>query len=125
MTATQPHPLPANTLLDDLHPARFLKPADLLDRWKVRSIVVEVVKVQVEETEPKPGQKESQPVLYFKTKTGETFPRGFLLAAKVNVESIKASTGATTIGDLIGKKIKIIVGEHKGRAVLRIDPQPV
>jgi ribosomal protein S28E/S33 len=47
------------------------------------------------------------------------------LATEVNVENIKESTGATIIGDLIGKKINIMAGENKGRAVLRIASEPV
>ena len=120
-----PKTLPDDFLLDDLRPARFIKPYDLTDRWKVAQLVVTIAKVTMEETEPKPGEKEVQPVLYFKTKTGEIFPRGMLLSAKVNVQALKTATTATRLGDAIGKKIKIILDTHRGRAVLRIDPQPV
>jgi hypothetical protein len=123
--------IPANTLLDDLHPARFLKVADLLERWKVQSVTVEISRMTQEETIPNPRDIDPhthkpaikvQPVLYFKTKSGAEFPRGYLLSAAVDVESLKASTGAQTVGELVGKKIKIQVGEHKGKAVLRISP---
>jgi len=126
--------IPENTLLDDLHPARFLKVADLLERWKVQSVTVEISRMTYEETIPNPRDIDDntrkprivvQPVLYFKTKTGEEFSRGYLLSAAVDVESLKASTGARTVGGLGGRKIKIQVGEHKGKAVLRIDPAPV
>jgi|SRR3990172_583754 len=127
-------PIKPDTLLDDLHPARFLKVADLLERWKVQSLTVEISRMTNEETVPNPRDIDPttrkpavkiQPVLYFKTKTGAEFPRGYLLSAAVDVESLKAATGAATVGELTGKKIKIQVGEHKGKAVLRVDPKPV
>lgn len=128
------NPIPSNTLLDDLHPARFLKVGDLLDRWKVQSVTVTISRMTHEETIPNPRDIDPatrkpvvkvQPVLYFKTKAGTEFPRGYLLSAGIDVESLKTSTGAGTVGELIDKKIKIIVGQHKGKAVLRIDQQPV
>jgi hypothetical protein len=139
MTTPNVNPLPDSTPLDDLHPARFLKPADLLDRWKTHSIVVTVARVQMEETVPNPrdtvpdpanpsrkiARTVIQPVLYFLTKTGDEFPRGYLLSAKVDIESIKTSTGAQTTGELKSRKIRIIVGEHKHSAVLRIDASPI
>jgi hypothetical protein len=124
-------PIKPTTLLDDLHPARFLKVADLLERWKVQSLTVTISRMQYEETTPNPRdidpatrepRKVTQPVLYFRTKTGEEFPRGYLLSAKVDVESLKTATGAKTAGELIGKKIIINVGEHRSKAVLRISP---
>lgn len=126
--------LPASVLLDDLHPSRFLKVADLLDRWHVQSITVTISRMTSETTIPNPKDIDPetrkprevlQPVLYFATKNGQEFPRGYLLSARADVESLKASTGAHTVGDLIGKKIKITIGEHKRNAVLRIDPAPV
>lgn len=129
-----PAPIPPATLLDDLHPARFLKPADLLDRWHVQALVVTISRMTHEDTIPQPKDIDSathkprvviQPVLYFATKTGAEFPRGYLLSAGVDVESLKSSTGARTVGELAGKKITITVGEHKHNAVLRISPQPV
>ena len=66
----------------------------------------------------------TQPVLYFQTKSGAEFPRGYLLSAGVDVASLKSATGAHTVGDLTGKRIGITVGEHKHQAVLRISPQP-
>jgi hypothetical protein len=126
--------IPPTTLLDDLHPARFLKVADLLERWKVQAVTVEISRMTQEETVPNPRDIDPhtrkpavkiQPVLYFKTKSGAEFSRGYLLSAAVDVESLKASTGARTVGGLGGRKIKIKVGEHKGKAVLRIDPAKV
>lgn len=126
-------PIAPDTLLDDLHPARFLKVADLLERWKVSSLTVSISRVMSEETTPKPGDIDPatrkarvvlQPVIYFKTKTGGEFPRGYLLGAKVDVEALKSSTGAKSVGELAGKVIEITVGEHKGKAVLRISPTP-
>lgn len=125
--------IPPETLLDDLHPARFLKVADLLERWKVQQITVTISRVTREETIPNPADIDPatrkprvviQPVLYFQTKTGAEFPRGYLLSAQVDIQSLKAATGAQTVGDLIGKRITITVGEHKRKAVLRISPHP-
>ncbi len=122
-----------DTLLDDLHPARFLKVADLLERWHVQSLEVTISRVTSEETVPNLADVDPathkprvvvQPVLYIRTKAGQEFPRGYLLSAGVDVQSLKAATGARTAGELIGKRITITVGEHKRRAVLRISPAP-
>ena len=124
-------PIPGNTLLDDLHPARFLKVTDLLERWHVQQLTVTISRMIREETVPNPKDMDPatnkprivmQPVLYFKTKTGQEFPRGYLLSAAVDVESLKAATGAKTVEELIDKRIIIHVGEHKRQAVLRIAP---
>jgi len=129
MTTIQP-----DTLLDDLHPSRFLKVADLLERWKVQSVTVTISRMTSEDTIPQAGDIDPtthkpkvvvQPVLYFRTKSGQEFPRGYLLSAAVDVQSLKAATGAQTVGDLTGKRVTITVGEHKRKAVLRIDPKPV
>ena len=117
--------LSPETLLIDLQPTRFLKVQDLQLRWKVTEITVTIASVTKEEVEPRPGQKEMQPVLYFKTKSGTIYPQGFLLAARMNVEALASATGAKTVGEAIGKKILIIIGQHKGKDVLRIDPKPV
>jgi hypothetical protein len=128
---TQPQPIAPDTLLDDLHPSRFLKVTDLLDRWHVQQLTVTISRMTREETIPNaqdidPETRKPrvvmQPVLYFQTRTGTEFPRGYLLSAQVDVESLKAATGARTAGELIGKKIIIHVGEHKRKAVLRIAP---
>jgi hypothetical protein len=135
-----PAPIPPATLLDDLHPKRFLQVSDLLDRWHVQSLVVLISRMIYEETIPNPRDLDPatadqrnpkgkprvvvQPVLYFQAKTGAEFPRGYLLSAGVDVESLKAATGARTVGDLVGKRITITVGEYKHQAVLRISPQP-
>ena len=135
------HPIDPNTPLDDLHPARFLKVSDLLERWKVQSITVEIARLTWESTVPNPRDIDPatvsaecpkgkpreviQPVFYFKTKTGETFPRGYLIGSKADTEALKASTKAAKVGEMIGKRVKIIVGEHRKQAVLRIDPAPV
>jgi len=126
MTTIQP-----NTLLDDLHPSRFLKVADMLERWKVQQVTVTISRMTHEETIPIPSDIDPatkkpravmQPVLYFKTKSGDEFPRGYLLSAQVDVASMKTATHAATVGDLIGKRITIEIGEHKRKAVLRISP---
>jgi len=119
------------TLLDDLHPSRFLQVSDLLERWKVQSITMSIARMTSEETIPvasdiDPATKKPrvvmQPVVYFTTKSGAEWKAGYLLAAKIDVQSLKAATSATTVGELIGKRITIIVGEHKRQAVLRISP---
>lgn len=126
--------IPTTERLDDLHPARFLKVADLLERWKVQSVTVTISRMTREETIPNPKEIDDvtkkprvviQPVLYFKTKDGKEFPRGYLLSAGVDVQSLKSATNAETVGDVVGKQIKIIVGEHRKKAVLRIDPNPI
>lgn len=125
-------PIAPTTLLDDLHPARFLKVTDLLERWRVQSVTVTISRLAREETIPNVKDIDDnthkprvviQPVLYFVTKNGDEFPRGYLLSAGVDVQSLKSTTGALTIADVIGKRITIMVGEHKHKAVLRIDPK--
>lgn len=127
-------PIPTTERLDDLHPSRFLKVTDLLDRWKVQSVIVTIARMTREETIPvlsdiDPETKKPrivlQPVIYFQTKDGKEFPRGYLLSAGADVQSLKSATGAQTVGESIGKKIKIMIGEHRKKAVLRIDPNPV
>lgn len=124
-------PIQPNTLLDDLHPSRFLKVTDLLERWKVQQLAVTISRLSQEETIPNPQDVDPdtrkprvvmQPILYFKTKTGTEFPRGYLLSAKADIESLKTATGAKTAGELIGKRVIIFVSEHRKKAVLRIAP---
>lgn len=117
--------LPADTLLLDLQPTRFIKVQDLTERWNTKEIIVTIHSVQRETVEPKPGHKEMQPVLYFRTKGGSVYPQGFLLAARVNVTNLAEATGARTIGEAIGKKIKIYVDTHRNQDVLRISAEPV
>lgn len=133
-------PIDPNTPIDDLHPARFLKVSDLLERWKVQNITVEIALLQWETTIPNPKDLDpatadqrnpkgkprevTQPVLYFRTKSGEIFPRGYLVSSKADTESLKSATQAVKVGDMLGKRITIKVGEHRHQAVLRIDPQP-
>jgi hypothetical protein len=126
-------PIPANTRLDDLHPSRFLKVADLLERWKVQNVTVTISRLTMEETVPNPKDIDEttrkprivmQPVLYFTTKTGGEYPRGYLLSAKADVTALMSATNAETAGETIGKRITIITGEHKRQVVLRISPMP-
>jgi len=132
--------IPQNTLLDDLHPARFLKVTDLTDRWKVAQVTVTISRMTTEETIPNPSDVDPatrkprvvmQPVLYFLQKPTKgienisqppEFPRGYLLSAAIDVQSLKTATQAQTVGELIGKRITIVLGEHKRKAVLRISP---
>lgn len=126
-------PIQPSTLLDDLHPARFLKVTDLTDRWKVAQLTVTISRMTYEETIPNPADIDPttrkprvvmQPVLYFMSKNGGEFPRGYLLSAQVDIQSLKSATGAQTVGEVIGKRIVIITGEHKRKAVLRISAMP-
>lgn len=128
---TAQHTLDNKTPLMDLHPSRFLKVEDLSIRWKVQQLTVTISKITSEETIPNasdidPATKKPrvimQPVLYFQTKTGAPFPRGYLLSAQVDVASLMSACKAETVGDVIGKKINIYIGEHKRKPVLRISP---
>jgi len=137
---TQSKPVDPNTPLDDFQPARFLKASDLLERWKVQELTVTIARVMDESTipnakdldpttadqwHPKGKPREViQKVLYFKTKTGTEFPRGYLVSAKIDVQSLKTATKATTAGELIGKRIVIMAAEYNRQAVLRISPMP-
>jgi hypothetical protein len=130
---TDSKPIPPDALIYDLHPSRFLKPYDLTERWKVTNITVTISRLAYVETIPvmsdidpqtKKPKVATQPVMYFKTKTGKEFERGMLIGAAENVAALKAATGASTVGDLIGKRVTIIVGEHRKKPVLRISPEP-
>ena len=63
--------LPADTLLMDLQPTRFLKVQDLTERWKVREITVTIDSITKEEVEPKPGQKKYNPCFTSKQTRGQ------------------------------------------------------
>lgn len=125
-------PVPADTLIDDLNPSRFLRPTDLTERWKVQSLTVTISRVTEEDTWPrmndidpatkKPKVKRAY-VLYFNSRGGGEFPRGMLISANENVTALKAATGAKTVGEMIGKRITIIVGEFRKQPVLRISPE--
>lgn len=127
-------PLSPDTLFMDLKTPRFLTPEDLTERWKVQSVDVEISRFTVEDTWPsmkdidpatkKPKVKEAT-VMYFKsTKTGQEYSRGMMIDAKENRDALKEATGAKTVGDLIGKRVTIIVGEFRKKPVLRISPTP-
>jgi hypothetical protein len=129
----QSRPMSGNTLLDDFHPSRFLKTADLLTRWKTNQITCTIARVTQEETTPNPKdidpatnkpRKVWQPAFYFLTKSGKEWPSAYLLSAKVDIESLKTATNAQTAEELPGKRVTIKVSEHRSQAVLRIDPTP-
>ncbi len=126
-------PMQGKTLLDDFHPSRFLKVADLLSRWKVQQITVTISRVTEEETTPslkdidpatRAPRKVWQPAFYFLTKSGKEWPSAYLLSAKVDIESLKTATRAETADQLPNKRVTIKVSEHRSQAVLRIDPTP-
>lgn len=116
-------PIAPTTPINQLHPSRFLKAADL-QAWRKTHLLVEIAAIQEEEVEPQPGKKEYKPVLYFKDKTGQTFPRGYLLSAKTDINALAAATGAATVGECTGKRITILLSSHKGKPVLRISETP-
>lgn len=125
--------VPDDELLDDLRPARFLQVSDFTDRWKVAQLTVTISRIAREETVPVPSDIDPatrkpciviEPVLYFLDKHGKEFPRGLLLSARVNIQSLKSATGAKTHGEAKGKRIIVELGEHKHNAVLRINPTP-
>lgn len=117
-------PIKDNRTINSLFPTRFIKAAQLL-AWMVTEVVVTISRIQEEEVSPKPNQTEWKPVIYFKTKTNGEYARGYLLSAKVDAESLTAATGAQTVEELVGKKIRIKLAEFRGKSVLRIDPKPV
>jgi len=119
------------TPLMDLHPSRFLKVEDLKVRWHVQQLTVTISRITNEETIPNPKDIDPatnkprvimQPVIYFQTKTGAPFPRGYLLSAQVDVASLMEATKAETVGEVLGKRIIIYIGEHRKQDVLRISP---
>ena len=132
-------PIEKETLLDDLHPARFLQVSDLRERWKVEQVTVTIARMAFEDTVPNPGDLDIgtadrnnprgkpkvvvQPVIYFKTKAGTEWKSGYLLSSKVDVTSLKSATGEATVGGVIGKQVTVMIGEHKRKAVLRISPE--
>ncbi|MCJ7700392.1 MAG: hypothetical protein MUO62_02310 [Anaerolineales bacterium] len=75
--------------------------------------------------EPHSGQKEGKPVFYFKMKNGTTHPQGYLLSAKADKDALKTACQAETVGELLGKVIKIKIINWRGKPMLRIDPMPV
>lgn len=117
-------PLDNGKTLDSLFPARFLK-VDHLASWNVTEVIVEIARVQEEEVAPRPGQNEWKPVFYFRNKTGQVHPQGYLLSARADKDALKTACDAETVGDLVGKKIKIKIDNWRGRPVLRIDPLPI
>ena len=130
--------IPASVLLLDLKPERFLQVDDLIERWGLEQITVTISRLAYEDTVPNPRDldpdtKDAQhprgkprvviePVMYFLTKHGTEWPHGMLLAAKVNTRNLRAATGARCVGDLIAKRVTIVIGVHKGEKVLRISP---
>jgi hypothetical protein len=121
-------PIPDNTLIGDLAMPRFLKAYDLLDRWKVQQVTVTISQANFEEIYDKEARKNKMvPVIYFKTKTGEEFPRGMCLDAPKNVANLRKATGAKTKGEMVGKQITIKAETVKAFGevwdVLRILPE--
>jgi hypothetical protein len=138
---TNSQPIAPNTLLDDLHPSRFLKVTDLTERWKVAQMTVTISRITKESTIPNPKDLDPttadkqhpngkprvvwQPAFYFKREgKSQEWPSAYLLSAQVDIQSIKTAAKATTTGELIGKQITIMIGEHRKQAVLRISPMP-
>ncbi len=110
--------------IGSMFPTRFLKAAQFLT-WMVTEIIVTIARIVEEEVSPKPNRLEWKPVLYFRTKTGEVYEKGYLISAKCDAESLVTATGEQLIADVTGKQIRIKLAEFRGKSVLRIDPEPV
>jgi len=137
---TQSQPVDPSTPLDDFNPSRFLKVTDLTERWKVKSITVTISRVTDEPTVPNAKDLDPttadtknprgkpriviQKAFYFLDKRGNEWKSAYLLSAKVDTQSLKTATKAETAGELIEKRVTIIVGEYNKQPVLRISPMP-
>lgn len=104
--------------LGDYFPSRFLKPADLLN-WRKTELEVTISRATEELVEPRPGEKEWKLVLYFVTKQGQEYPRGYLVSAKADVETL-ADMGVEKVGDLKGVRVMIKMDQWRGKSVLRL-----
>ena len=103
----------------------FLSPQDLIEKWHVKSMILTVARIRMQEIESGSGQKGLVSVLYFFTQDGRLFPKGFLLSEKGELEALKESTGASTLGDLIGRQVRLQVRSRKGHSIIRISSRPV
>lgn len=123
MTTPTPNTRPAdNKPIADYFPGRFLK-ADTLLRWKVTEVTATITRAPEEQVEPRPGEQEWKLVIYFQTKTGAEFPRGYLVSSKADRDTLLA-TGAQTVGQLAGRRIVIKLDSWKKREVLRLALPP-
>ena len=112
---------PPDKKLDAYFPARFLKPEDLHE-WKVRQLNLNLTRAVEEQVQAQGKPEQYKLVLYFKTKAGTEFPRGYLVSAKADVDALK-TYGVETVGDLAGKTITIYIADWRGQPVLRIKPK--
>lgn len=133
-TATTSIELPDSTLLIDLAPSRFLKVQDLKIRWQVTSLIVTIRKINKwsvmpssQDIDPQTRQPREEwvNVMHVTLPNGEEWQPPMILKANANVDALIKATGGRTLKDVLGKRVKIIVGTYKGKEVLRIDPQPV
>ena len=107
-------------LLDDYFPSRFLKAHDFF-RWRVTEYLVTISRAVEEEVTPRPGEKEWKLVLYFSTKDGEVYPRGYLVSAKADVDVLRGM-GVVAVRDLVGVRVLVCLDEWRGKSVLRLRP---
>jgi len=107
-------------LLDDYFPSRFLKAHDFF-RWRVTEYLVTISRAVEEEVTPRPGEKEWKLVLYFSTKDGEEYPRGYLVSAKADVDVLRGM-GVVAVRDLVGVRVLVCLDEWRGKSVLRLRP---
>jgi len=115
----QTRPAPVSKALGDYFPGRFIKADDLI-RWKVNDVTVTVSNAQEEEVRPHRNRPPDwRLVLYFKTKTGEQFPRGYLVSAKADIQTLK-DAGFQAVGDLLNHQLIISLADHNGQATLRL-----
>ena len=114
----------ANKLLDEYFPSRFLK-SDQFDIWGLKELIATIARAQEEEVySPLSKSRSKKLVLYLRPKSGNVFPNGYLVSAKSDLDALISSTGALTLGDLPGKRIRVVTSKFRGTPVLRIDPSP-
>lgn len=118
-------PIAPTKPLADFTRGRFIKPSDLL-QWKVTEITVTICEfLEVEVYEPNSNTNAFKPVLYFNKRDGKRHDQGYLLSAKADVEALAQATGAASVQEVLGKRIRIHLDTWKSKQVLRIDPTPL
>lgn len=113
-------PINPSTPITELLPERFLK-VSMLINWKTQRITATISEITLEEVyEPGSGQTTMKPVIYLTGKDGRTFSSGYLLTNQADRAALMNATGASTVGEAIGKPITIMIDSYRGRKVLRI-----
>lgn len=104
--------------LGDYFPSRFIKVQDLLN-WGKAQLEVTISRATEELVEPRPGEKEWKLVLYFVDKHGNEYPRGYLVSAKADIDTL-AEMGVEKVGDLKDVRVLIKVDQWRNKSVLRL-----